>query len=232
MAYADAVFAQQGMTWYGSGGWGHHSAYGMMYDNKAMTEITGEVVSVDSDDASNARRRTPDRQDQRWQHASFRPGLVPRKIRCENYAWGQCCHQRVSNHLWWRADSDCFRSSQRKWCFSVTRFGRLPGLEWLETAIAKLWLDHELFAIGYVYSHPLVTLQCRQLLIPLFLAYDDSILWFRNNASYAVWKSASSHTVLVRWTLALDFYSFFSERLVEGRNHFQRYNLNNQLKFI
>lgn len=46
MAYADAVFAQQGMTWYGSGGWGHHSTYGMMYDNKAMTEITGEVVSV------------------------------------------------------------------------------------------------------------------------------------------------------------------------------------------
>ncbi|WP_415720499.1 hypothetical protein [Photobacterium ganghwense] len=47
IAYASAVFAQQGMTWHGSGGWGHHSAYGMMYDTKTMTEITGEVVSVD-----------------------------------------------------------------------------------------------------------------------------------------------------------------------------------------
>ncbi|GAB6263218.1 hypothetical protein [Photobacterium sp. R1] len=41
------VAAQQGMTWHGSGGWGPHSTYGMMYDNQAMTEISGEVVTVD-----------------------------------------------------------------------------------------------------------------------------------------------------------------------------------------
>lgn len=41
------VAAQQGMSWHGSGGWGHHSLDGMMYDNQAMTEISGEVVTVD-----------------------------------------------------------------------------------------------------------------------------------------------------------------------------------------
>ncbi|MEJ2763556.1 hypothetical protein VV869_06195 [Photobacterium sp. MCCC 1A19761] len=46
MATHDAA-AQQGMTWHGSGGWGHHSPYGMMYDNQTLEEISGEVVSVD-----------------------------------------------------------------------------------------------------------------------------------------------------------------------------------------
>ncbi|KLV10169.1 DNA-binding protein [Photobacterium ganghwense] len=41
------VSAQQGMTWHGSGGWGPHSPYGMMYNNQTMEEASGEVVTVD-----------------------------------------------------------------------------------------------------------------------------------------------------------------------------------------
>lgn len=40
-------FAQQGMEWKGSGGWGGGTHYGRMYDSKTVTTISGEVVSVD-----------------------------------------------------------------------------------------------------------------------------------------------------------------------------------------
>ena len=43
--------AQGGMMpsgWHGSGGWGHHSQYGMMYNPKSVTTVRGEVVSVDT----------------------------------------------------------------------------------------------------------------------------------------------------------------------------------------
>lgn len=34
--------------WQGSGGWGHHSQYGRMYDSNNLTTVSGEVVSVDT----------------------------------------------------------------------------------------------------------------------------------------------------------------------------------------
>jgi hypothetical protein len=40
-------YAQQGMKWKGSGGWGAGSQYGRMYDVKTVETISGEVVSVD-----------------------------------------------------------------------------------------------------------------------------------------------------------------------------------------
>jgi hypothetical protein len=40
-------FAQRGIGWKGSGGWGMGAAYGKMYDLKTVGTISGEVVSVD-----------------------------------------------------------------------------------------------------------------------------------------------------------------------------------------
>jgi hypothetical protein len=40
-------FAQRGMKWTGSGGWGMGGQYGRMYDPKTVETISGEVVSVD-----------------------------------------------------------------------------------------------------------------------------------------------------------------------------------------
>lgn len=46
--FAAESFAQRGMKWRGSGGWGMGSQYGRMYDPKTIETITGEVVSVDA----------------------------------------------------------------------------------------------------------------------------------------------------------------------------------------
>lgn len=40
-------FAQQGMKWKGSGGWGMGSEYGRMYNPQTVVNISGEVISVD-----------------------------------------------------------------------------------------------------------------------------------------------------------------------------------------
>ena len=40
-------FAQRGMMWRGSGGWGMGSQYGKMYDPKTVETIAGEVVGVE-----------------------------------------------------------------------------------------------------------------------------------------------------------------------------------------
>ena len=40
-------FAQRGMRWKGSGGWGTGTQYGKMYDAKTVETIVGEVVSID-----------------------------------------------------------------------------------------------------------------------------------------------------------------------------------------
>ncbi|MBI4847843.1 MAG: DNA-binding protein [Nitrospirae bacterium] len=40
-------FAQMGMKWRGSGGWGMGSAYGKMYNPQTVETLSGEVVSVD-----------------------------------------------------------------------------------------------------------------------------------------------------------------------------------------
>jgi hypothetical protein len=40
-------FAQRGMKWKGSGGWGMGTPYGKMYNPKTVETISGEVVSVD-----------------------------------------------------------------------------------------------------------------------------------------------------------------------------------------
>lgn len=37
-----------GPGWRGSGGWGHHSQYGRMYDPNNLTTVRGEVISVDT----------------------------------------------------------------------------------------------------------------------------------------------------------------------------------------
>lgn len=41
-----AAFAQRGMKWQGSGGWGGSGAYGRMYDPKTVETVSGEVVSL------------------------------------------------------------------------------------------------------------------------------------------------------------------------------------------
>ena len=41
------TFAQRGMKWRGSGGWGMGSNYNRMYDPKTVETISGEIVSVD-----------------------------------------------------------------------------------------------------------------------------------------------------------------------------------------
>lgn len=40
-------FAQRGMQWRGSGGWGMESQYGRMYNPKTVETINGDVISVD-----------------------------------------------------------------------------------------------------------------------------------------------------------------------------------------
>ena len=40
-------FAQRGMKWRGSGGWGMGSQYNRMYDPKTVGTISGEMISVD-----------------------------------------------------------------------------------------------------------------------------------------------------------------------------------------
>jgi hypothetical protein len=44
---ATESFAQRGMGWKGSGGWGMGTAYGKMYNPKTVETISGEVVSID-----------------------------------------------------------------------------------------------------------------------------------------------------------------------------------------
>lgn len=47
LLFASESFAQRGMIWRGSGGWGMGSNYNRMYDPKTAETITGGVVSVD-----------------------------------------------------------------------------------------------------------------------------------------------------------------------------------------
>ncbi len=47
LVFAADSFAQRGMRWKGSGGWGVESQYGRMYDPKTVETIAGEVVSVE-----------------------------------------------------------------------------------------------------------------------------------------------------------------------------------------
>lgn len=46
-ALTSEAFAQQGMRWRGSGGWGMGTPYGKMYDPKTVTTLVGEVVAVE-----------------------------------------------------------------------------------------------------------------------------------------------------------------------------------------
>ncbi len=41
------AFAQRGMKWQGSGGWGSGAPYGRMYDPKTVETVSGEVVGLD-----------------------------------------------------------------------------------------------------------------------------------------------------------------------------------------
>lgn len=47
LSFAIESFAQRGMMWRGSGGWGPEGRYHGMYDPKTVETISGEVVSVD-----------------------------------------------------------------------------------------------------------------------------------------------------------------------------------------
>jgi hypothetical protein len=47
LSFAAESFAQRGMGWKGSGGWGMGAAYGKMYNLETVDTISGEVVSVD-----------------------------------------------------------------------------------------------------------------------------------------------------------------------------------------
>ena len=44
---AAASYAQRGMEWRGSGGWGREAPHGRMYDPKTVESIVGEVVDVE-----------------------------------------------------------------------------------------------------------------------------------------------------------------------------------------
>ncbi|OPY75841.1 MAG: hypothetical protein A4E63_00230 [Syntrophorhabdus sp. PtaU1.Bin050] len=44
--FASESFAQRGMRWKGSGGWGMESQYGRMYDPETVETIAGEVTDV------------------------------------------------------------------------------------------------------------------------------------------------------------------------------------------
>ncbi len=45
--FSPQSYAQRGMKWSGSGGWGMGSNYSKMFDPKTVETISGEVVSVD-----------------------------------------------------------------------------------------------------------------------------------------------------------------------------------------
>lgn len=45
--FVNESFAQRGMQWSGSGGWGMGSDYGRMYNPKTVETINGDVISVD-----------------------------------------------------------------------------------------------------------------------------------------------------------------------------------------
>lgn len=47
LLFAAGSFAQKGMGWKGSGGWGMGTAYGKMYNPGTVETISGEVVSID-----------------------------------------------------------------------------------------------------------------------------------------------------------------------------------------
>ena len=47
LTIATESFAQRGMNWRGSGGWGPGGQYGRMYNLKTVETIRGEVVSVE-----------------------------------------------------------------------------------------------------------------------------------------------------------------------------------------
>ena len=47
LLFVTEAFAQQGMKWRGSGGWGAGSQYSRMYDSKTVKTVSGEVVKVD-----------------------------------------------------------------------------------------------------------------------------------------------------------------------------------------
>ncbi len=47
MVLPSAAFAQRGMKWNGSGGWGVGSPYGRMYDPKTVETVSGEVVGLE-----------------------------------------------------------------------------------------------------------------------------------------------------------------------------------------
>jgi len=46
LAFSTESFAQRGMKWNGSGGWGMGTQYGKVYDPKTAETIAGEVISV------------------------------------------------------------------------------------------------------------------------------------------------------------------------------------------
>lgn len=48
LVFAVDSFAQRGMQWRGSGGWGMGSQYGRMYNPKTVETIAGEVVAVEA----------------------------------------------------------------------------------------------------------------------------------------------------------------------------------------
>jgi len=47
LVLATDSFAQRGMRWRGSGGWGMDTQYGRLYDPKTVETIVGEVVKVE-----------------------------------------------------------------------------------------------------------------------------------------------------------------------------------------
>lgn len=47
LMFATESFAQRGMNWRGSGGWGMGTQYGRMYNTKTVETIVGEVTDVE-----------------------------------------------------------------------------------------------------------------------------------------------------------------------------------------
>jgi hypothetical protein len=58
LIFATESFAQRGMKWKGSGGWGIETQYGRMYDPKTVETIVGEV--------SRCRKNCPNEGDVLW----------------------------------------------------------------------------------------------------------------------------------------------------------------------
>lgn len=48
LAFATGSFAQRGMKWKGSGGWGMETQYGRMYDPNTVERIAGQVAGVET----------------------------------------------------------------------------------------------------------------------------------------------------------------------------------------